>query len=104
MKNHQMFDDEASIMSIQKLAVKITCSHVTKRVRDAPETFEALKQTVKAQMSKGEAQQFVKDGQFAITYEDDTGDVINVSDDDDLQSAYEVAESCMNKQLKFKIS
>jgi hypothetical protein len=40
--------DEASIMSSQKLALKLTCQDITKRVRDAPENFEALKNTVKA--------------------------------------------------------
>ena len=53
MKNQSAFNEDASIMSSTKLAVKITCENITKRVRDAPETFEALKQTVKAQMSKG---------------------------------------------------
>jgi len=38
-----------------------------------------------------------------ITYEDDGGDIINVSDDEDLLSAYEIAESSMNGQLKFKV-
>ena len=27
-------------------------------------------------------------GQYALTYIDDTGDIINVSDDDDLHEAY----------------
>jgi hypothetical protein len=35
-------------MSSQKLAVKLTYQDITKRVRDAPETFEALKTQVKA--------------------------------------------------------
>jgi len=90
-------------MSNQKLAVKLTCENVTKRVREAPETFEALKQSVKAQMCKGTASEYVKAGQYSITYEDDTGDIINVSDDEDLQAAYDVAENSMNRQLKLSI-
>lgn len=38
-----------------------------------------------------------------ITYTDDVGDVINVSDDEDLFVAYEVAESSMNNQIKFLV-
>jgi hypothetical protein len=85
------------------LAVKLTCENVTKRVRDTPETFEALKQTVKASMCKGNASEYVMKGQYSITYVDDTGDTINVSDDEDLQTAYEVAENSMNRHLKLQI-
>jgi hypothetical protein len=38
-----------------------------------------------------------------ITYTDDVGDVINVSDDEDLFVAYEVAASSMNNQIKFLV-
>ena len=97
-----MFNDKesnaASIMSSQKLVLKISCDDITKRVREIPENFDALKQTVKAQMSKGQGQanDAIKSGQFSITYEDDTGDKINVSDDEDLLAAYDVAESNLN--------
>jgi hypothetical protein len=65
-----------------------------------------LKQTVKAQMSKvkGPAAQSIAKGHFELTYQDDTGDTINVSDDDDLMAAYDVAENFMNRQLKLQIS
>jgi hypothetical protein len=77
------------------MALKITCDNTTKRVRELPETFDALKSTVKVQMSKGTGAtaKFVREGHFAITYEDDTGDVINLSDDEDLLAAYDVAEN-----------
>ena len=38
-----------------------------------------------------------------ITYADDVGDLINVSDDEDLSVAYEVAENYMNCQIKFQV-
>ena len=38
-----------------------------------------------------------------ITYQDEVGDVINVSDDEDLLTAYEIAETSMAGQLKFFI-
>jgi len=105
MINNQAFNEAASMMSSQKLALKLTCNDITKRVRDLPESFEALKTTVKAQMSKkgGAAEQFIRTDQYAVTYEDDTGDVINVSDDEDLFAAYDVAENCLNRQLKLNI-
>ena len=53
MINNQAFNEAASIMSSQKLALKLTCDNITKRLRDAPENFEALKKAVKAQMCKG---------------------------------------------------
>lgn len=56
-------------------------------------------------MSKGDLleQSFIGADQYAIQYTDDTGDVINVSDDEDLISAYEVAESALGGNLKFEI-
>lgn len=55
-------------------------------------------------MCKGKpADQFIQSGQYQIVYEDDTGDIINLSDDEDLLAAYEVAESSMGRQLKLQI-
>ena len=46
---------------------------------------------------KGSPAQSIAKGNFDLTYQDDTGDVINVSDDDDLMAAYEVAENFLNR-------
>ena len=91
--------------SQKKLTLKLVNGSVTKRVRDIPENFEALKSTLKAQMAKGHQgdQSFIISNQFAITYKDDTGDVINVSDDEDLFAAYDVAETALGKQLKLQV-
>lgn len=62
-----------------------------------------MKKIVKAQMSKGNMQEMIQQNAFAITYTDDTGDVINVSDDEDLFTAYEVAETCLGNQLKLNV-
>ena len=89
-----------------KMAIKISCDNITKRVREIPETFEALRNTIKAQMCKGNGSvaKSIKADRFAVTYEDDTGDTINLSDDEDLLAAYDVAENHIsNKQLKLKI-
>jgi len=41
--------------------------------------------------------------QYALQYQDDTGDIINVSDDEDLYAAYEVAEEPLGGQLKLSV-
>lgn len=41
--------------------------------------------------------------QYALTYVDETGDLINVSDDEDLFAAYDVAEDSMDSQLKIQV-
>jgi hypothetical protein len=41
--------------------------------------------------------------QYALTYKDDTGDIINVSDDEDLHAAYEVADEALGGQLKLEV-
>ena len=89
----------------KKLTVKLANGSYTKRVRDVPENFAALKSAVKAQMAKGEQsdQQLILANQFSITYKDDTGDIINVSDDEDLFAAYDVAEGSLGGQLKFEV-
>lgn len=54
-------------------------------------------------MSKGNNEKMIKTDAYSITYTDDTGDVINVSDDEDLLAAFEVAETCLNGQLKMSV-
>ena len=85
------------------LTVKLAyAAGITKRVRDAPKSFEALKTTAKAQMCrKGLADTQAQD--LSVTYADDTGDIINVSDDEDLITAYEVAGTHMKGNIKFEI-
>ena len=46
----------------------------------------------------------IKTNQYSICYEDETGDQINISDDEDLQAAYDLSESTPTKQLKLKIN
>lgn len=53
---------------------------------------------------KGPAAQVIAQGHFELIYQDDTGDNINVSDDDDLMAAYDVAENFLNRQLKLQVS
>jgi len=104
MNQSKIFNDGASIMSSQRLALKVTANDITKRLREAPETFEALKTQVKAQLSaiKG-LDRDVKAGHFRLTYQDEIGDIIDIASDDDLLAAYDVAENFLNRQLKLKV-
>jgi len=55
-------------------------------------------------MCKGKPQdEFIRADNFQIVYQDDTGDIINLSDDEDLLAAYDVAETSLAKQLKLEI-
>ena len=101
--NQSMMSD--NFYNGSKLRIKVAKDTVTKRVREAPSNFEGLKKTLKAQVCKDEKSLalflLMEKNMMEITYTDDVGDVINVSDDEDLFVAYEVAESSMNNQIKF---
>jgi hypothetical protein len=47
--------DAASISGAGRLTIKLTAENITKRVRDVPENFGALKNVVKAQMCNGKS-------------------------------------------------
>lgn len=55
------------------------------------------------QILKVQSENISKERNFRVQYEDDSGDTIGVSDDDDLLAAYDWAESQKDKNLKFKI-
>jgi hypothetical protein len=69
--------------------------------------FEALKSTVEAQIKEerkeSDLNSSVVNGQrdFVIKYVDGDNEPINVSDDEDLLTAYDVAEKELNGNLKF---
>ena len=56
-------------------------------------------------MARGEQAEknLILTNQYALTYKDDTGDIINVSDDEDLHAAYDHAEESLGGKLKFEI-
>jgi len=91
----------------KKLAIKVTIpSNVTKRVREIPENFNSLRSVVESQMKKKGSslmEKLINAKAYAITYTDETGDVINLSDDEDLMTAYEVAETSLGNQLKLNV-
>ena len=68
------------------MSLKLSCSGVIKRVRDAPGSFEDLNRYILSTICKKEAPEH-----FKIQYKDEAGDWIDVNDDDDLLLAYEDA-------------
>jgi hypothetical protein len=71
--------------------LKIDLSSKIKRIRDLPQTIEALRSVVDSQLDPAKVP--IEDQQrYSIQYRDGQNDVINVSDDEDLLTAYEVAQ------------
>ena len=63
--------------------LKIDLSSKIKRIRDLPQTIEALRSVVKRQLDSSKVPK--EDNQcYSIQYHDGQNDVINVSDDEDL--------------------
>lgn len=68
-----------------KLKIKLTSATVTKRVTEAPESFEALKTKVGALICKDEsAQSLLEKNLMGITYKDESGKIVTVNDDKSL--------------------
>jgi hypothetical protein len=90
----------------QSITVKVQSLSKTKRIREVPSNFEALKQSVEAQIT-GERDPNIQIPQgfrdFSIKYVDGDEELINVSDDEDLITAYEVANKELKGNLKFII-
>src|SRR5258707_998149 len=74
----------------KKLNLKFQTSEKTKRVRDVPPTFQALKQTVEALLKEQKQSDQIPSTDYIIKYVDKDDEMINVSDDEDLFTAYEV--------------
>ena len=71
-------------------------------MEDTPASFEALKQTVRAQVCTDKlTQKLLEKNLMEITYKDENGENHNVSDDEDLKTAYELAEGSMQGQIDF---
>ncbi len=54
-------------------------------------------------MSFRSSASFMSGRDFVIRYTDNEDEIINVSDDDDLQTAYDVAEKDLKGSLKFTV-
>jgi hypothetical protein len=83
-------------MNNQKLVVKLSSARGTKRLGVAPGNFHGLKERCVKLAGQSD--------NFSITYKDDGGDIINISDDEDLQEAYSVGLNNLGGQLSFQIN
>jgi hypothetical protein len=81
--------------------LKIDLNSKIKRIRDLPQTIEALRSVVDCQLDPPRAP---KKDSYSIQYRDGQDDVINVSDDEDLLTAYEVAQKELQGNLKLHIA
>jgi len=86
----------------QPVAVKIQNEDKTKRLREQPESFNALKNQVEALLALPKTSSS-ESKPFRITYKDNDNDEVNVSDDDDLLMAYDIAKLDFNNQIKFSV-
>jgi hypothetical protein len=101
-----------------KITLKLQSQTKTKRVREVPQTFQALQTLVESQIkeeregmmnesfhSKHPASFMSGAGRdYTIKYVDGDQEVINVSDDEDLLTAYDVAEKELNGNLKLTLA
>jgi len=82
-----------------KVKLKITNGITTKRLSKLPDSFISLVRVVaKSQMVNPNEQTHC-----TIQYKDEAGDEINITEDDDLMEAYDVARESMEGQLKLII-
>ena len=102
MENNDKFMDPflaqgESRITAKKLALKLTSEiRGTKRYREVPQDYKNLLALVQRYANLQSA--------FKIEYTDDAGDVIAVSDDEDLLSAYEWADQQNTTDLKLHVS
>lgn len=105
-------------MMNSKITLKLQSQSKTKRVRELPQSFSALKAMAEAQIKEErEANQLNESFQsksagtfmsgtrdYSIRYVDGDQEVINVSDDEDLLTAYDVAVKELNGNLKLSLT
>lgn len=83
---------------MHKIQLKISAEDKTKRVKALPDSFKALKTIVEASFFKNQVCPA-----FNLKYVDADQELINVSDDEDLQTAYEVAGEELEGKLNLQI-
>ena len=105
--------------SKSQLTIKLQSQTKTKRLRDIPSDFKTLTDIVEQQIreerdllssaplngdqSFRSSSTFTSGRDYVIRYVDNEEEVINVSDDEDLLTAYEVAEKDLKGSLKFMV-
>lgn len=103
----------------QQLTIKLQSQTKTKRLRDIPANFKTLTEIVEQQIreerellqqvpnngdqSFRSSSTFTSGRDFVIRYVDNEDEVINVSDDEDLLTAYDVATKDLKGSLKLTV-
>ena len=90
-------------LPIKDISIKVQMQAKTKRLRDAPSSFAALKSNVEALLA-AQPQVPSKPAPFGLQYLDEDDELINLSDDDDLVTAYEIAGKKMDGSLKVVVN
>lgn len=93
----------------QDIDVKIQSKKKMKRLGLAPGSYEDLRAKVEAQIAEerpiyGSPEFASAKKDYTIRYEDGDKELVNVSDDEDLQAAYKVARRQLGNSLKFLVS
>jgi len=94
---------KSAITPKEEITVKIQTLSKTKILREVPTSFNGLKNKIAAQFNDDCLFKPEGDRNFTIKYLDGEDEHINVSDDDDLFTAYEVATKDLNKTVKFLV-
>jgi hypothetical protein len=94
----------AQQQSLDTINVKLHTQSKIKRLREVPATFEALKLAIETRLYENEKiNQLPTEKDYHIQYIDGDKECINVSDDDDLYSAYQVAQKELGGNIKFSV-
>ena len=102
----------------QQLTIKLQSQTKTKRLREIPKSFKDLADIVEQQIKEERETQVPANGDqsfrststftsgrdYVIRYVDNDDELINVSDDDDLLTAYDIAEKELKGSLKLTVS
>ena len=88
----------------KKLKIKLSNASVNKRVKDTPENFEALKVAVREIICKDElARTLLEKNLMEISYKNEQGNFVAITNDEELQAAYEVAGTQMKGHLDIAV-
>jgi hypothetical protein len=100
-KQSSIHAGEGSQLGGRKVVLKLASAQQgTKAFRNFPDSFTTLFTLIKKYQKTEEAEPST----VKVTYEDHTGDVIGVSDDEDLLTGFEWADAMPDKTLKLQVT
>ena len=92
-------------MNQPELTIKLQSASKTKRLAQVPHSFGLLVQTIDSHLRDDRLNPPLANAprDFYIKYTDGDQELINVSDDEDLRTAYDVAKKELKGNLKFEV-